>query len=125
MATPLPVGRTAEQLDVAHRGCDQSEQHADQRRLARAVGTEQADDLPGPDAHRDVVDRDEPSERATDLIGPEQHAGVDLGRTRGRHDASSRSCPRSSDRAMTTSSRSGMTATASRGTSAVAGQYSW
>ena len=76
MGTPLPVGRTAEQLDVAHRCCDQSEQHADQRRLACAVGAEQADDLAGPDAHRDVVDRDEAPERATDLIGADKYGVV-------------------------------------------------
>ena len=48
----------AEHAHLAFRDVGQPEQHQDGRRLAGAVGPEQAENLPAPDGERDVVDGD-------------------------------------------------------------------
>jgi len=49
-------------------GLEEARQHADQGRLARSIGTEQADDLPSTDAKRDVGKRDEISVLLADRL---------------------------------------------------------
>src|SRR5262249_60083631 len=49
----------AEQHNLALGCADEAEQHPDQRGLARTVGTEQPDDLPGTDLQVHIANRDE------------------------------------------------------------------
>ena len=55
-----PVDRLArsrpEDSRIAAGGAAQSQDHVDRRRLARAVGSQEGDDLPGADGQVDTVD---------------------------------------------------------------------
>ena len=54
--------RVTEQLDAAGRGPDQTEQHANRRRLPRAIGAEKTVDRPCGDDQIEAVDSDLMSE---------------------------------------------------------------
>ena len=53
---------------AAGAGLQQAGEHADRRRLARAVGAEEPEHLAGPHVEGDVIDRGEPAELARELV---------------------------------------------------------
>ncbi len=97
-ATGSATGRRAEERDRAAARAEQAEEHADERRLPRAVSPDEADDLTATHREGDAVNGDE---------GAEARGDVDRGREL-RHGVLARSrAP--SIAAITTSSRSGVT----------------
>jgi hypothetical protein len=66
---PVAVPGAAEDAQGAGVGPDQAEEHAQERRLARAVGAEDAVDLPGRDPDRDAVDGAHGPEGLHDAVG--------------------------------------------------------
>jgi hypothetical protein len=55
----LPPGGVAEDVDLAGGGSENTGQHLDRRRLARAVGAQEAEHLAAVDGEADAVDRGE------------------------------------------------------------------
>jgi hypothetical protein len=61
-------GVEAVDLDRPARRPEQGREHLDRRRLPRAVGAEEGEDLAAPDVERDVVDGGELAEAADDVL---------------------------------------------------------
>ena len=78
------IDRLAEQPGLPVGGRQQAAEHLHRRRLAAAVGPEEAEDLPPLDLHADVIDRDEIAELLGQAVRLDDHLLL-ARRARGDH----------------------------------------
>src|SRR4029077_11311237 len=69
----------AVELDAAGVGDDEAVERVEERRLAGAVGSDDAEDLAGADLERNVVQRLEPSETHRHVVHGEQNGRLAVG----------------------------------------------